>query len=133
VHHHHANKRRVPHACAQIPYSDMTPLQAAVGVVQKGLRPLLPASCTPQLAAVMTACWDSSPLHRPSFKELTSQLQLLLERVRDEEQRSSSKAAPSKGGLLSKLNLRGTGGGSGSSKDSSSGTCGAAGATRPGG
>jgi hypothetical protein len=87
----------------QIPYSDMTPLQAAVGVVQKGLRPVLPPNCPPQLAAVMSACWDASPLHRPSFKELTPQLQLLLDVVREEESRKSS----SKGGLLSKLNLRG--------------------------
>lgn len=87
----------------QIPYSDMTPLQAAVGVVQKGLRPALPSNCPAQIAAVMSACWDASPLHRPSFKELTPQLQLLLDVVREEEARKSS----SKGGLLSKLNLRG--------------------------
>lgn len=102
----------VCHSCVsaapQIPYSDMTPLQAAVGVVQKGLRPALPQNCPAQLAAVMSACWDASPLHRPSFKELTPQLQLLLDVVREEESRKSS----SKGGLLSKLNLRG-----GSSKD----------------
>lgn len=83
----------------------MTPLQAAVGVVQKGLRPALPPTCPPQLAAVMSACWDASPLHRPSFKELTPQLQLLLDVVREDETRKPS----SKGGLLSKLNLRGGG------------------------
>lgn len=82
----------------------MTPLQAAVGVVQKGLRPALPPTCPPQLAAIMSACWDASPLHRPSFKELTPQLQLLLDVVREEEAR---KTTSSKGGLLSKLNLRG--------------------------
>lgn len=87
----------------QIPYSDMTPLQAAVGVVQKGLRPALPANCPAQLSALMSACWDASPLHRPSFKELTPQLQLLLDVVREDESRKAS----SKGGLLSKLNLRG--------------------------
>jgi hypothetical protein len=48
----------------KIPYSDMTPLQAAVGVVQKGLRPAIPANCLPQLAGVMNACWDASPMHR---------------------------------------------------------------------
>lgn len=87
----------------KIPYSDMTPLQAAVGVVQKGLRPALPANCPAQLSALMSACWDASPLHRPSFKELTPQLQLLLDVVREDESRKAS----SKGGLLSKLNLRG--------------------------
>ena len=40
----------------KIPYSDMTPLQAAVGVVQKGLRPPIPATgCPPGLAALMAA------------------------------------------------------------------------------
>eukprot|EP00879_Flechtneria_rotunda_P017041 GHRR01017847.1.p1 GENE.GHRR01017847.1~~GHRR01017847.1.p1 ORF type:complete len:205 (+),score=88.55 GHRR01017847.1:274-888(+) len=95
----------------KIPYSDMTPLQAAVGVVQKGLRPAIPPTCLPQLANIMMACWDASPLHRPSFKELTPQLQLLLDMAREEETRKSS----SKGGLLSKLNLRSK---DGSSKDS---------------
>lgn len=97
----------------QIPYSDMTPLQAAVGVVQKGLRPALPPNCPPQLATIMCSCWDASPLHRPSFKELTPQLQMLLDVVREEESR---KVSSSKGGLLSKLNLRG------GSKDGASST-----------
>jgi serine/threonine protein kinase len=48
----------------KIPYSDMTPLQAAVGVVQKGLRPAIPPNCLPQLASMMSACWDASPMHR---------------------------------------------------------------------
>jgi hypothetical protein len=99
----------------QIPYSDMTPLQAAVGVVQKGLRPALPPNCPPQLSAVMSACWDASPLHRPSFKELTPQLQMLLDMVRDEEARKATSSS-SKGGLLSKLNLRS------GSKDGATGT-----------
>lgn len=55
----------------QVPYSDMTPLQAAVGVVQKGLRPGIPANCPPSLADLMCAAWDQSPQGRPSFRELT--------------------------------------------------------------
>jgi len=42
----------------------MTPLQAAVGVVQKGLRPAIPLNCLPQLSHMMTACWDASSMHR---------------------------------------------------------------------
>ncbi|WIA40249.1 hypothetical protein OEZ86_013627 [Tetradesmus obliquus] len=99
----------------KIPYSDMTPLQAAVGVVQKGLRPAIPANCLPQLASLMAACWDASPMHRPSFKELTPQMQVLLDAVRDEEARKAALASSSsKGGLLSKLKL----GKEGSSRDS---------------
>ncbi|KAF8063034.1 STY17 [Scenedesmus sp. PABB004] len=108
----------------KIPYSDMTPLQAAVGVVQKGLRPAIPQSCPPQLASMMAACWDASPLHRPSFKELTPQLQLLLDMVRDDEARKAAAAAAaagSKGGLLSKLNINRSKEGAGSSRDGARG------------
>ncbi len=36
----------------RVPYSDMTPLQAAVGVVQQGLRPTIPPHVPPALAQV---------------------------------------------------------------------------------
>ena len=36
----------------RVPYSDMTPLQAAVGVVQQGLRPPIPQHVPPALAQV---------------------------------------------------------------------------------
>ena len=57
---------------ARIPYADMTPLQAAVGVVQKGLRPPIPPSCPPPLSDVMRLCWQRDPEVRPSF-ELVSE------------------------------------------------------------
>ena len=40
-----------------IPYPGYTPLQAAVGVVQRGLRPTIPASCHPVIAQVMQYSW----------------------------------------------------------------------------
>lgn len=46
---------------------------------------------------------------RPSFQELTPQLQLLLDMVREDEARKAASASASSskgGGLLSKLNLR---------------------------
>jgi hypothetical protein len=49
---------------------------------------------------------------RPSFKELTPQMQVLLELVREEEARKATSSS-SKGGLLSKLKL----GKEGSSRD----------------
>jgi serine/threonine protein kinase len=54
----------------RVPYEHMTPLQAAVGVVQKGLRPLIPATCPEGLAATMRDCWQRDPQERPSFEEL---------------------------------------------------------------
>ncbi|CAM8918728.1 unnamed protein product [Rhodiola kirilowii] len=37
----------------ELPYSQLTPLQAAVGVVQKGLRPAIPKDTHPKLAALL--------------------------------------------------------------------------------
>ncbi len=45
-------------------------MQAAVGVVQKGLRPVIPPSCPGPLAAVMRECWARNPNERPSFEQL---------------------------------------------------------------
>ena len=44
--------------------------QAAVGVVQKGLRPVIPSSCPAGLASVMRDCWQRDPRERPSFEQL---------------------------------------------------------------
>ena len=41
----------------KVPYSEMTPLQAAVGVVQKGLRPGVPVGTPPALGQLMESCW----------------------------------------------------------------------------
>ncbi|KAF5826901.1 kinase-like domain-containing protein [Dunaliella salina] len=97
----------------KVPYSDMTPLQAAVGVVQKGLRPGIPPNCPPVLAELMSAAWDQNPAARPSFRELTPRLAAMLEAAKEEEARMSAMANVQKastssnsGGLLAKL--RGT-------------------------
>ena len=54
----------------KVPYSEMTPLQAAVGVVQKGLRPVIPPTCPAPLADIMRICWAKNPRDRPSFETL---------------------------------------------------------------
>lgn len=95
----------------KIPYSDMTPLQAAVGVVQKTLRPALPPDCPRGLAEVTAACWEACPAHRPTFADLTPRLQQLLEAAKEEEARAGAGRGGARQGLLSKLNLRGVGGG----------------------
>lgn len=90
--------------------------QAAVGVVQKGLRPGVPASAPPALGQLMESCWAQEASQRPSFRELTPRLQLMLEAARDEESRKAAAAAlavasaskpASSGGLLSKLRGKG--------------------------
>lgn len=69
-----------------VPYSDMTPLQAAVGVVQKGLRPPIPANAPPPLADIMRLCWQRDPMVRPSFEALKNKLGELHEVYRQQEE-----------------------------------------------
>jgi serine/threonine protein kinase len=57
-----------------IPYSGYTPLQAAVGVVQRGLRPTIPATCHPVVAQVMQYCWQPDPNARPEFEQVVELL-----------------------------------------------------------
>lgn len=96
----------------RVPYNEMTPLQAAVGVVQKGLRPGIPSNAPPALGLLMEACWEQEAALRPSFRDLTPRLQFMLEAARDEESRRQAVAAAipqqpkltaSGGGLLSKF------------------------------
>ncbi|KAL6005495.1 hypothetical protein ACLOJK_006062 [Asimina triloba] len=66
---------------AKIPYDNMTPLQAALGVRQ-GLRPVLPDKTHPQLLDLMQRCWEAAPANRPSFSQITVELEELLLVVR---------------------------------------------------
>jgi serine/threonine protein kinase len=81
----------------KVPYADMTPLQAAVGVVQKGLRPPIPSTCPAPLAAVIQECWERDPEARPAFDVLKVRLEELWCAQRDEEVRRVQS------GFLSKL------------------------------
>ncbi|GLI63196.1 hypothetical protein VaNZ11_006095 [Volvox africanus] len=87
----------------KVPYTDMTPLQAAVGVVQKGLRPAIPPNCPLPVAELMGTCWTGEPAQRPSFRDLAPRLQALYLMSMDEEKRQETKPVAAKQGLLSKL------------------------------
>lgn len=58
----------------EVPYPGYTPLQAAVGVVQRGLRPAISTSCNPKLAQVMQSCWLADATQRPGFEQIISLL-----------------------------------------------------------
>ncbi|XP_078441729.1 serine/threonine-protein kinase STY46-like isoform X2 [Wolffia australiana] len=60
---------------AKLPYEYLTPLQAAVGVVQKELRPVIPKSTTPKLKELLERCWQQDPSLRPDFSEIIDLLQ----------------------------------------------------------
>ncbi|KAL4616346.1 hypothetical protein ACB092_07G192900 [Castanea dentata] len=54
----------------KLPYEYLTPLLAAVGVVQKGLRPIIPRHTHPKLAELLEKCWQQDPALRPDLSEI---------------------------------------------------------------
>ncbi|XP_065855493.1 serine/threonine-protein kinase STY17 [Euphorbia lathyris] len=65
----------------ELPYAYLTPLQAAVGVVQKGLRPTIPKNTHPKLTELLEKCWRQDPTQRPNFSEIIDILQQIAKEV----------------------------------------------------
>ncbi|XP_010531127.1 PREDICTED: serine/threonine-protein kinase STY17-like [Tarenaya hassleriana] len=82
----------------ELPYSYLTPLQAAVGVVQKGLRPEIPKHTHPKLAELLEKCWQQDAAQRPKFSEIIEILQQITCKVGDEGRRKDKH-----GGIFSAL------------------------------
>ncbi|XP_061990758.1 serine/threonine-protein kinase STY13-like [Rosa rugosa] len=59
-----------------LPFSKMTAVQAAFAVVNKGVRPIIPADCLTVLGEIMTRCWDPNPDARPPFTEVVRMLEI---------------------------------------------------------
>ncbi|XP_075654463.1 serine/threonine-protein kinase STY17-like isoform X2 [Castanea sativa] len=68
----------------ELPYSLLTPLQAAVGVVQKGIRPTIPKNTYPRLAELLERCWQQDTAQRPNFSEIIEILQQIADEVQNE-------------------------------------------------
>ncbi|KAL2996399.1 hypothetical protein AAZX31_10G269700 [Glycine max] len=83
----------------KLPYEYLTPLQAAIGVVQKGLRPTIPKNTHPKFVELLERSWQQDPTLRPDFSEIIEILQQLAKEVGDGEERHKDKS----GGLLSVL------------------------------
>lgn len=58
-----------------LPFQNMTAVQAAFAVVNKGVRPIIPYECLPVLSDIMTRCWDANPEVRPPFTEIVRMLE----------------------------------------------------------
>ncbi|OVA19309.1 Protein kinase domain [Macleaya cordata] len=58
-----------------LPFQNMTAVQAAFAVVNKGVRPIVPNDCLPVLSEIMTRCWDANPEVRPPFMEVVRMLE----------------------------------------------------------
>ncbi|KAF7812945.1 serine/threonine-protein kinase STY46-like isoform X1 [Senna tora] len=74
---------------AKVPYDTMTPIQAALGVRQ-GLRPELPKQGHPKLVDLMQRSWEAIPSNRPSFQEITVELENLLKEVGNDSEANGS-------------------------------------------
>ncbi|KAH0915876.1 hypothetical protein HID58_030322 [Brassica napus] len=95
-----------PHLCivtAWIPYEYMTPLQAAVGVVQKGLRPTIPKKTHPKMRELMERLWEKDPTLRPDFSEIIEQLQVIAKEVEEEEEEKKRSPTGGGGGIFAAL------------------------------
>eukprot|EP00892_Ulva_mutabilis_P010835 jgi/Ulvmu1/8123/UM040_0018.1 len=97
----------------KVPYTEQTALQAAVGVVQHGLRPPIPTGTPAMLSEVMHKCWHKNPAARPSFTELVPVLQQLHRDIRDGEGPPAAGAAPQSRAPISHERPVGGGGGGG--------------------
>ncbi|KAL5226128.1 hypothetical protein ABZP36_012767 [Zizania latifolia] len=58
-----------------LPFTNMTAVQAAFAVVNRGSRPAIPQDCVDSLCKIMTRCWDANPEVRPSFAEVVTMLE----------------------------------------------------------
>ncbi|KAL3539115.1 hypothetical protein ACH5RR_002481 [Cinchona calisaya] len=84
----------------KLPYEYLTPLQAAIGVVQKDLRPTIPKHTHPKLADLLERCWQQDSTLRPDFSEIIEILQQIAKEVGSEgEDRRKEKS----GGFFSAL------------------------------
>ncbi|TYI56202.1 hypothetical protein E1A91_D11G193100v1 [Gossypium mustelinum] len=68
----------------ELPYGLLTPLQAAVAVVQKSLRPTIPKHAHPRLRELLERCWLQDPSQRPNFSEIIDILKQIAKEVADE-------------------------------------------------
>ncbi|KAI3507107.1 hypothetical protein L1887_21874 [Cichorium endivia] len=69
----------------KLPYANLTPLQAAIGVVQKGLRPVIPKHTHHGIVGLLEKCWQHDPSLRPEFSEIITILMCLSKMVLEEK------------------------------------------------
>ncbi|KAL8133898.1 hypothetical protein AgCh_009095 [Apium graveolens] len=73
-----------------LPYENITPVQATVGVVQKGLRPTILKHTLPKLVDLLENCWQQDPVLRPDFTEIIRILQQIVKEIDRMAQQDSS-------------------------------------------
>eukprot|EP00475_Leptophrys_vorax_P030471 TRINITY_DN45696_c0_g1_i4.p1 TRINITY_DN45696_c0_g1~~TRINITY_DN45696_c0_g1_i4.p1 ORF type:complete len:380 (-),score=20.26 TRINITY_DN45696_c0_g1_i4:181-1254(-) len=91
----------------KLPYPDLTPLQAAVSVVQRGLRPPIPKGTHPRLAELLQRSWATNPSERPEFSEIIQIIGDIVQELQEEGEDSSRREKRS--GLFASFKRTGSG------------------------
>jgi serine/threonine protein kinase len=80
-----------------VPYTNYSPLQAAVGVALNNLRPPIPADCDPALRSLMIRAWDKNPWTRPEAAQIVEELDArILSRTLDQSRVSAERVPRTK-------------------------------------
>ncbi len=66
----------------QRPYGNMKQQQLVEEVVMRGLRPKFPATAPAGYVAVAQSAWSGSPQARPTFDDILTHLNAMLQQVR---------------------------------------------------
>lgn len=77
----------------ECPYDGMSQIQAALGVLNRNLRPNIPRDCPPFFSRLMKACWNRQPELRPSFPHIVNAFRTYQQSI--SESRATSEAAAS--------------------------------------
>ncbi|KAJ9550380.1 hypothetical protein OSB04_014425 [Centaurea solstitialis] len=77
----------------KLPYEYLTPVQAAIGVVQKNLRPTIPKNTQPKLTELLGKCWQKDPSLRPDFTEIIDILKKISSQIENTEDRRTEKGS----------------------------------------
>ena len=64
----------------ELPFVDLTPVEAAFAVADKAKRPEFPDECPADVKALIVACWDQELNLRPSFEKVVTTLSAMLAR-----------------------------------------------------
>ncbi|CAI5478459.1 unnamed protein product [Closterium sp. Yama58-4] len=92
----------------KLPYPDLTPLQAAVSVVQRGLRPPIPKGTHPRLADLFERCWATNPSDRPEFSEIIRVIAEIAQEL-EEDGEADQQRREKRGGFFASFKRAGSG------------------------
>jgi hypothetical protein len=77
----------------ECPYDGMSQIQAALGVLNRNLRPNIPRDCPPFFSRLMKACWSRQPELRPSFPHIVNAFRSYQASISDTRATPSAAAA----------------------------------------